>query len=76
MLRRHNMGRKEYGRVISASRLGALQEATEHTVLQMLQISNLAAIHVKRVTLMPQDMQFIRLVFGIHDADLWLAKDW
>jgi histone H3/H4 len=60
---------------MSAGALGAIQEATEHAMLQLMQMSNLAAIHAKRVTLMTKDMQFVRRVFGVHDAGIWFAKD-
>jgi Core histone H2A/H2B/H3/H4 len=44
----------------------------EHAVLEIMQMSNLAAIHVNRVTLMQKDMQFIRRVLGaVHDPNIW-----
>jgi hypothetical protein len=46
-----------------------------NSMLQLMQMSNLAAIHAKRVTLMTKDMQFVRRVFGVHDAGIWFAKD-
>ncbi|KAG2498097.1 hypothetical protein HYH03_003855 [Edaphochlamys debaryana] len=40
--------------------LEALQEASEAFLVGMLEDSNLAAIHAKRVTIMPKDMQLVR----------------
>jgi histone H3/H4 len=58
--------------------LGTLQEAVEHTLLEMIpEMSNrLAAIHAKRVTLMVRDMHFVRQVFGMHDPSIWFASVW
>ena len=59
----------------SSAALGAVQEATEHAVLELMQMSNLAAIHARRVTLMVRDMRFVRQVFGVHDPSVWFATD-
>ena len=40
--------------------VAALQEATEAYTTTLFEDSNLVAIHSKRVTLMPKDMQLIR----------------
>jgi histone H3/H4 len=60
----------------SAAALGAVQEATEHAILQIMQMSNLAAIHANRVMLMKKDMDHIRRVFNVHDPSIWFSTDW
>jgi histone H3/H4 len=40
--------------------LTALQEAAEAACVTVMEMSNRAAIHAKRVTLMPKDVRFIR----------------
>ena len=40
----------------------ALQEAAESYLVQLFDDSNLAAIHAKRVTIMPKDMEFVRKI--------------
>lgn len=42
----------------------ALQEAAESYLVQLLEDSNLCAIHAKRVTVMPRDMQLSRRIRG------------
>jgi histone H3/H4 len=69
-------GMTEVGTRFSASALGAIHEAAEHALLQIMQMSNLSAIHAKRVTLMAQDIKFVRRVFGVHDPSVWFATDW
>eukprot|EP00978_Attheya_sp_CCMP212_P021498 scaffold62845_cov49-Attheya_sp.AAC.4 len=39
--------------------LGAIHEALEHYVVQLFERSNLAALHGKRVTVNPKDMQIV-----------------
>lgn len=63
----------DVGLRITVSALAAIQEATEEAVTLSLEMSNLAAIHAKRVTVMPRDMQFIRRVMGMMDPSCWLA---
>lgn len=58
---------------ITVAALAAIQEATEAAVVLALEMSNLAAIHARRVTVMPRDMQFIRRVMGMMDPSCWLA---
>lgn len=41
-----------------------LQEAAEAYAISLMEDSNLAAIHAKRVTIMPKDMQFARRIRG------------
>ncbi|XP_050998963.1 histone H3.3A-like [Acomys russatus] len=42
--------------------IGALQEASEAYVVGLLEDTNLCAIHAKRVTIMPKDIQLARLI--------------
>ena len=42
----------------------ALQEAAEAYLVVLLENTNLCAIHAKRVTIMPKDMQLARRVRG------------
>jgi len=42
----------------------ALQEASEAYVVGLFEDTNLAAIHAKRVTIMPKDMQLTRRIRG------------
>ena len=42
----------------------ALQEASEAYLVRLLEDSNLCAIHTKRVTIMPKDIQLARLIRG------------
>ena len=44
--------------------IGALQEATEAYMIHLFGDTNLAAIHAKRVTIMPKDMQLARRIRG------------
>ena len=39
--------------------LGALQEATEAYIIGLFEDTQLAAIHAKRITIMPKDMEFV-----------------
>ncbi|KAI3438399.1 hypothetical protein D9Q98_000831 [Chlorella vulgaris] len=48
----------------TAEGLLALQEATEDFVVHLLEDCNLCAIHAKRVTIMPKDMQLARRIRG------------
>ena len=47
-----------------ATALVALQEATEAYVVGLFEDTNMCAIHAKRVTIMPKDMQLIRRIRG------------
>jgi histone H3 len=42
----------------------ALQEAAESFMVQMFEDSNLCAIHAKRVTIQPKDLQLARRIRG------------
>ncbi len=44
----------------------ALQEATECYMIGLFEDANLCAIHAKRVTIMPRDMQLARRIRGEH----------
>lgn len=44
--------------------LGALQEAAEAYLVGLFEDSNLAAIHAKRITIMPKDIQLARRIRG------------
>lgn len=44
--------------------LMALQEATESYLVQLFEDSNLCAIHAKRVTIMPKDIQLAKRIRG------------
>jgi len=46
----------------------ALQEAAEAFLVRLFEDSNLCAIHAKRVTVMPKDMQLARRIRGRHDG--------
>jgi histone H3/H4 len=48
-----------------ASAILALQEAAEAHLVGLFEDSNLCAIHAKRVTIMPKDMQLARRIRGI-----------
>ena len=53
-----------------SSAVMALQEAAEAYLVSLFEDTNLCAIHAKRVTIMPRDMQLARrLVSGV---DIWL----
>lgn len=47
-----------------ASALLALQEAAEQFLVQIFEEANLCAIHAKRVTVMPKDIQLARRIRG------------
>ena len=44
----------------------ALQEATEAYMVQLFEDTLLCAIHAKRVTVMPKDMNLARRIRGEH----------
>ena len=47
-----------------ATAIGALQEAAEAYLVGLFQDTNLCAIHAKRVTIMPKDLQLARRIRG------------
>ncbi|CAH3019339.1 unnamed protein product [Porites evermanni] len=48
--------------------LMALQEAAEAFLVRLFEDANLCALHAKRVTVMPRDMQLARRIRGRHDG--------
>lgn len=44
--------------------IGALQEAAEAYLVGLFEDTNLCAIHAKRVTIMPKDIQLARRIRG------------
>jgi histone H3 len=47
-----------------SSAIGALQEASEAYLVSLFEDTNLAAIHAKRVTIQPKDIQLARRLRG------------
>ena len=47
-----------------SSAILALQEATEAYLVSLFEDTNLCAIHAKRVTIMPKDIQLARRIRG------------
>ena len=47
-----------------AEAIGALQEASEAYIIGLFEDTNLCAIHAKRVTIMPKDIQLARRIRG------------
>lgn len=50
-----------------SSALAALQEAAEMYTTGLFEDSNLCAIHAKRVTITPKDIQLVRRIRGVKD---------
>eukprot|EP00804_Cyclotella_cryptica_P005554 CCRYP_003058-RA/>CCRYP_003058-RA protein AED:0.32 eAED:0.32 QI:0/-1/0/1/-1/0/1/0/62 len=48
----------------TATALAASQEASEAYLIGLMEDTNLCAIHARRVTIMPKDMQLSRRVEG------------
>ena len=51
-----------------ATALAASQEATKAYLIGLLEDTNLCAIHAKRVTIMPQDLQLSRQIRWEHQS--------
>ena len=49
---------------IQSSALGALQEASEAYLVALFEDTQMCALHAKRVTIMPKDMQLARRIRG------------
>ena len=49
---------------LAAAAVAALQEATEAYLVGLFEDTNLCAIHAKRVTIMPKDIQLARRICG------------
>jgi len=61
----HEFGAKDSeGLRFQASAIGALQEAAEAYLIGLFEDTNLCAIHAKRCTIMPKDMQLARRIRG------------
>ena len=56
------LGRSDYR--MQSSALLALQEAAEAYLVGLFEDTNLCAIHAKRVTIQPKDMQLARRIRG------------
>ena len=46
------------------SGIGALQKAAEAYIVRLFEDTNLCAIHAKRITIMPKDIQLARRIRG------------
>ena len=49
---------------VTPAMMMALQEAAEAYIVQLLEDSNLCAIHAKRITIQPKDMHLARRIHG------------
>ena len=49
---------------VTPAMMMALQEAAEAYLVQLLEDSNLCAIHAKRITIQPKDIQLARRIHG------------
>ena len=65
------MGKNELRYASSA--LLALQEAAEAFLVGLFEDSNLCAIHAKRITIMPKDMQLAKRVRGDRQGVLYMG---
>jgi histone H3/H4 len=63
----------ETGLRFSVGALGALQEATEASLVLMFEMSNRLAIHAKRVTVMPKDVYLFREFVDALQPDNYLG---
>ena len=54
---------------LQASAIMALQEASEAYLVRLFEDINLCAIHAKRVTIMPKDIQLARRIRGELNID-------
>ena len=52
------------GQRCQSAALLALQEAAEAYLVDMFELTNLCAIHAKRVTIMPNDLRLARRIRG------------
>jgi histone H3 len=52
------------GYCMQANAILALQEASEAYLVALFEDTNLAAIHARRVTIMPKDLQLVRRIRG------------
>ena len=49
---------------IASAAVGALQDAAEAYLIGLFEDTNLCAIHAKRVTIMPKDIQLAQRIHG------------
>ncbi|KAI3954136.1 hypothetical protein MKW98_017960 [Papaver atlanticum] len=54
-----------------SSAVAALQEAAEAYLVGLFEDTNLCAIHAKRVTIMPKDIQLARRIRGLIKVEMW-----
>jgi histone H3 len=54
---------------MQANALLAMQEAAEAYLVRLFEDSNLCAIHAKRVTILPKDIQLARRIRGDRNSD-------
>ena len=52
----------------------AIQEAGEAFLVGMLEQANLCVVHVKHVTVMPDDIQVARHIRGTYKGDMFVNK--
>lgn len=50
-----------------AQTMAALQEASEAYIIGLFEDTNLCAIHARRITIMPKDIQLARRIRGEKD---------
>lgn len=60
----HNIHNQDKRIRFTSTALQALQEAVEAYMIGLLEDTNLCALHAKRVTIMPKDMQLARRIRG------------
>ena len=60
---------------IQARAVGALHEAAEHYLVGLLEDANALAIHARRITVQPRDIQLARKIRGERDWDKG-STDW
>ena len=54
---------------LQSTALLALQESAEHYLVSLFEDTNLCAIHAKRVTIVPKDIQLARRIRGERSGD-------
>ena len=52
------------------SALQAIQEAAEAYIVTLLEEANLCAIHAKRITVQPKDLQLSKRIRGVPDISI------
>ncbi|PVU93550.1 hypothetical protein BB561_003196 [Smittium simulii] len=62
--RKSTGGKAPRKHLFQSSAIGALQEASEAYLVSLFEDTNLAAIHAKRVTIQPKDIQLARRLRG------------